>query len=276
MEHDVGEGTVLHYEDEGSGPPVVLLHGVMMSGRFFERQLGGGLAGHRVIVPDFRGHGRSSKVLSGHTVANYARDLSRLLQDRGVERPVLVGWSMGAMVVYEYLKTYGAQSVRGIVIVDQPPSDFAWEDYAFGVLTPQALAEMIEGLQLDQAAVAAEFAQLMQHEPSEDVTAWMVDEILRVPAAVASTILADQTLQDYRPLLPTIDCPTLVMFGRDPKLTPPEAGAWIAERIPGARLEVFESSSHCPFHEEAERFNAVLGAWVDDLVRSSVEPPPTE
>lgn len=265
MDQDLGDGVVLHVEDEGSGSPVVLLHGVMMSGRFFERQLDGGLAGHRVVVPDLRGHGRSSKVLSGHTVANYAQDVGRLLDTLEVERPILVGWSMGAMVVYEYLKAFGTAAVRGVAVVDQPPSDFAWDGYPFGVLTPQALAEMIEGLQLDQRAVAAEFATLMQHEPRNEVTAWMTEEILQVPAAVASTILADQTLQDYRPFLGSIDCPALVAFGRDPKLTPPEAGAWIAEQIPGARFEVFERSSHCPFYEEAERFNAVITAWADGL-----------
>ncbi len=265
MEQDLGQGVVLHVEDEGSGPPIVLLHGVMMSSRFFERQFGGALADHRLIAPDFRGHGRSSKVLSGHTVASYAQDVGRLFEAVGVERPVLVGWSMGAMVAYEYLKAFGSSAVRGIAVVDQPPSDFAWEGYPFGVLTPQALAGMVEGLQLDQQAVAAEFAALMQHEPRDDVTAWMTEEVLRVPAAVASTIVADQTLQDYRPFLSTIDCPTLVMFGRDPKLTPPEAGAWIAGQIPGARFEVFEESSHCPFYEEAERFNATLAQWAEGL-----------
>lgn len=268
MELELGGDVVLHVEDDGDGPPVVLLHGVMMSGRFFERQLGGRLAGHRVIAPDFRGHGRSSKVLAGHTVANYAQDVHRVLDALAVERPFLVGWSMGAMVLYEYVKAFGTGAVRGVAIVDQPPSDFAWDGYPFGVLTAEALAEMIEGLQLDQAAVAAEFAGLMQHQPTDEVSAWMVEEILRLPAAVASTIVADQTLQDYRPFLPMIDCPALVMFGRDPKLTPPEAGAWIAGQIPGARFEVFEGSSHCPFYEEAERFNTVLSGWMQERADS--------
>ena len=144
------------------------------------------------------------------------------------------------------------------MIVDQPPSDFAWEGYPFGVLTVEALAEMVEGLQLDQRGVAEEFAGLMQHEPKPDVSAWMVEEITRVPAAVASTILVNQTLRDYRPFLPEISCPTLVAFGRDPKLTPPEAGEYIASMIPGARFEVFEHSSHVPFLEETERFNALV------------------
>ena len=61
---------------------------------------------------------------------------------------------MGSMVVYEYLKQFGQDAVTGMVIVDQPPSDFAWEDYEFGLLTVQALSELVEGLQMDQRAVA--------------------------------------------------------------------------------------------------------------------------
>jgi non-heme chloroperoxidase len=265
MEQKLSSGVTLHVVDEGDGPPIVFVHGVMMSGRFFANQVSGLRAAHRVVVPDLRGHGQSEKVLSGHTVANYAQDLHLLLDARSIHRPVLVGWSMGAMVVYEYLKAFGSNSVAGLVIVDQPPSDFAWEGYPFGVLTVEALAEMVEGLQLDQRAVAEEFAGLMQHEPQEDVSAWMVEEIMRVPSAVASTILVNQTLRDYRPFLAEISCPTLVAFGKDPKLTPPEAGEYIASQIPGARFELFEHSSHVPFLEEADRFNTVVSEFAASL-----------
>jgi len=261
MDQQLSSAVTLHLVDEGDGPPIAFVHGVMMSGRFFTGQVSGLRAKHRVLVPDLRGHGRSEKVLSGHTVANYAQDLHLLFEARSAERPLLVGWSMGAMVVYEYLKAFGADSVAGIVIVDQPPSDFAWEGYSFGVLTVEALAEMVEGLQLDQRAVAEEFAGLMQHQPQSDVTAWMVEEIMRVPAAVASTILVNQTLRDYRQFLPEIQCPTLVAFGEDPKLTPPDAGRYIASQIPNARFELFEQSSHCPFLEETERFNQMVGEF---------------
>ena len=74
-----------------------------MSGRFFQRQLHGLSASHRVIVPDLRGHGRSEKALHGHTVPGCAMDLQALLIQLGVQRPVLVGWSMGAMVASEFI-----------------------------------------------------------------------------------------------------------------------------------------------------------------------------
>ncbi len=263
-EQELTTGPTLHLEDSGSGQPIVFVHGVMMSGRFFQRQLPHFSTHHRAVIPDLRGHGQSEKVLSGHTVANYARDLHDLFQLRHVEKPALVGWSMGAMVVYEYLKQFGFDSVKGIVIVDQPPSDFAWEGYPFGVMTVEVLGQFVEGLQLDQQAIAEEFHELMVHEPSA-ATHWMVEEIMRVPAAIATSILVNQTLQDYRPLLPTITTPSLVLFGRDPKLTSPEAGQYTANEIPHARFEVFEESSHCPFYEEAARFNQVVEEFVASL-----------
>ncbi len=265
----VGDGlsnsVTLNATDAGSGTPVVFIHGVMMSGRFFDHQVSFFSRGYRVIVPDLRGHGQSEKVLYGHTVANYARDLKELFDELHVERPVLVGWSMGSMVMYEYLKQFGQDDVAGMVIVDQPPSDFAWDGYEFGVLTVQALGEMVEALQMDQQAVAEAFAGLMLHEETPTTKAWMVEEITRVPPAVATTILVNQTFQDYRPFFAEVHIPTLVLFGRDNKLTPPEAGEYITNHIAGAKLQIFEHSSHVPFIEEAEAFNEAVKAFVDSV-----------
>jgi non-heme chloroperoxidase len=266
MDHTLVNHVTLHVDEEGDGPAIVLLHGWSMSSRFFGPQLGGGLPGHRVVAPDFRGHGRSEKVLHGHTVGNYAADIRLLLEDLGIEHPVLVGWSMGAMVALEYVKAFGDGSVMGIGIVDQPPSDLALEGlpYTSGS-TIEDLAASVAALQLDQSSFAINVANLILHEPTETVTSWIVSEMLQVPAAIASTILVDQTLKDYRAVLSELRCPTLVAFGRDPRATPPEAGIWISEQIPGSRLEIFERSSHCPFLEEPERFNEVLLDWAANL-----------
>lgn len=251
-------GTSFSVEAAGKGSPVVLIHGWSMSGRFFQRQLAELPMAHQVIVPDLRGHGQSEKVLHGHTVPSYARDLRAILDEFGVHRPVLVGWSMGAMVAYEFIRLLGPGSVAGLVVVDQPPSDFAWEGYEFGVFTLEGLRDTIEQLQVDQEAVVAEFARLMLHKPDEEAIAWMTAEILQVPPVIASTILADQTLRDYRDLLPQLAVPTLVAFGEDDKLTSPRAGEYIAQRIPEARLVTFAESSHCPFWEESGAFNQAV------------------
>lgn len=68
-------GADLYYEDRGEGHPIVFLHGVLHSLRFFEPQLAGLSDEYRAVAVDFRGHGRSEKTELGHTVAQYARDI---------------------------------------------------------------------------------------------------------------------------------------------------------------------------------------------------------
>src|SRR5215470_12531731 len=201
-EQRLANGVTLHLTDVGEGRPIVFVHGVMGTSRFFDRQLAHVSAQARMIAPDLRGHGRSEKVLSGHTVENYAEDLHQLFEARGVDRPVLVGWSMGAMVVWEYLRSHGPDGVAGIVVVDQPPSDWAWGGYEFGAITAETLAELVAGLQMAPRAVATEFAQLIVRDPTEEILLWMADEMTLCPPAIGATILVNQTLRDYRPFLP--------------------------------------------------------------------------
>ncbi|HLH65393.1 MAG TPA: alpha/beta hydrolase [Solirubrobacteraceae bacterium] len=265
MSRVTARGVGFEVKDEGSGPPVVLVHGMMCSGEFFSRQIDHLAREHRVIVPDLRGHGASDRPAEGHTVAGYADDVHALLKQLGVRRPAMVGWSMGAMVGYEYLARHGHDSLAGLVIVDQPPSDFVWPGYEFGFFTPEILDHTLEQLQTDPDALIEGLVAMMLHEPSDADVAWMASQMRRVPATIAATILVSQTLKDYREFLPQISVPCLVAFGADPKLTSPDAGRYIAQRIPGARLELFEHSSHAPFWEEAERFNAVLTRFLQTL-----------
>jgi hypothetical protein len=96
----------------------------------------------------------------------------------------------------------------------------------------------------------------------------MREEIMRPPASVASAIIFDQTMRDYRPVLPKVDVPTLVVTGADEKLVSVAAEELIASEMPDARVVVFEESSHCPFLEETDRFNETVGEFVRSPLRT--------
>jgi non-heme chloroperoxidase len=211
-------------------------------------------------------------VLSGHTVEQYAADVLAVTTALGVERPVLVGWSMGAMVAYEYLKFAGDAAVAGLVVVDQGASDFIWPDYPDGVFTAADLAQGNKELQTDQAAMARDFVDLMLHEPDAATSAWMVEEMMKCPPAIAGSILLDQTLRDDRPTIKALRVPTLVIFGEDPKLMNPVKGKWISEQVPGARFELIAHASHCPFYEQAEQFNALVSGFARSLEDAPSQP----
>jgi pimeloyl-ACP methyl ester carboxylesterase len=259
-------GATLHYEERGSGTPIIVIHGVWMSSRFFAHQLEGLSGEFRVIALDLRGHGQSEHVQHGHTVAQYARDLRAAMEQLGLTDVVLAGWSMGAFVIWEYLKAFGNQDLKGTIIIDESASDFKWPDWPYGFADLAALSHLISAIQLDQAGFVRGFIPAMfKNAPSDADAQWMLEEITRVPAAIASTILFDQTVQDYRPLLGSITIPTLLTFGRDEKLIPVAAAEHLAEQIAGAQLVMFEESSHCPFLEEPARFNQVVADFVKGL-----------
>lgn len=86
-------GADLYYEDHGEGNPIVFLHGVMCSLRYFEPQLANLSKEYRPIAVDFRGHGRSEKMELGYTVAQYARDVHSFIEQRDLDEVVVVGWS---------------------------------------------------------------------------------------------------------------------------------------------------------------------------------------
>lgn len=121
---DIGTGLQIYYEEQGAGPVILLVHGMWGTSRFFRKQLEGLSDRYRVIAPDLRGHGRSSMTLDNQTVPTYARDLRAFIERLGLEEFVGVGWSMGAFVWWEYYLQFGVAGLRGLVDIDQPPSDW--------------------------------------------------------------------------------------------------------------------------------------------------------
>jgi non-heme chloroperoxidase len=100
----------IHYEDHGSGRPVVLIHGYPLDGNSWERQERELLAnGYRVISYDRRGFGRSSQPAVGYDYDTFAADLNALLEHLDLADVALVGFSMGTGVVTRYLGTYGSR-----------------------------------------------------------------------------------------------------------------------------------------------------------------------
>lgn len=256
-------GIELHYEDRGSGPVILFLHGVWMSSRFFHKQLDGLSKSHRVLALDFRGHGRSALATTGHTMGQYARDVHTFIEGMKVKEVTLAGWSMGTFVVLDYFAQFGAQHLKSAVLIEESTSDYKWPDWPIGFIDFASLCQMMKDVQTDRAAFVRSFIPLMFKNPPSDADAkWMFDEITRLPETIASCVLFDQTVQDYRPALPKVTVPTLLCFGRDEKLIPVAAGEYLRDHIEGSKLVVFEESSHCPFLEEAERFNEEVASFL--------------
>lgn len=266
MPYSQCNGADLYYRDVGDGPPIVFLHGVMASHRFFDPQMTTLSSEYRTIAIDFRGHGRSEKTDLGHSVPQYARDLHTFLELHDLEDVVLVGWSMGALVSWDYVDQFGTEWVRALVDVDMEASRFRWADYEYGLIDLNGLRDTLALVQRDRSSIIERITeQVFKDPPTAETRAMQFDELSRTPAPIKSAILFDALTRDYRETLPDVDVPMLVCAGADEKRGTVAAVRHVASLVPDARFELFEDSGHCPPVEEPERFNQVVGRFVGSL-----------
>ncbi|MET0699242.1 MAG: alpha/beta hydrolase [Mycobacterium sp.] len=262
-EFRLADGAVIKFIDHGSGPVLLLVHGVCMSSAFFANNIEALGTAHRVIALDLRSHGDSPVAETGNTVAQYARDIHELLGHLDVDDVTGVGWSMGSFVLWDYLTQFGTDRVSRLCIVSQGPSDLTRHGWPNGIATVADLSDYLEALQTDFTGFFGEFVPDMFKNalPDEQVQAF-ITEIAKIGANVGSVILADQTLRDYRDFTTGLEVPHLLVWGVDEKVVKLASGQWLSERLPNAELHIFDESGHCPMWEEPQRFNRLLSDWV--------------
>jgi pimeloyl-ACP methyl ester carboxylesterase len=114
-------GTKLFYEESGRGDPTfVFVHGWTCNHTYFEPQVEHFARHHRVVTVDLRGHGQSGQPEQAYTIAGFADDVAWMCSELGVDRPVVVGHSMGGTVVLE-LAARHPELARAVVMIDAAP-----------------------------------------------------------------------------------------------------------------------------------------------------------
>jgi pimeloyl-ACP methyl ester carboxylesterase len=258
-------GADLYYEEQGEGPTIVFLHGGFAGLRYFEPQMVELSEEFHTVALDFRGHGRSEKTETGHTLPQHARDLRTVLEQLDLTDVAIVGWSMGALVSWEYVDQFGTDRIRALVDIDMEPSPFQREDYEFGTYTIAGMREALARIQSNPLELTEEsITALLKDPPSRELRNMMFDEETRTPPSIQGSMLLDM-MRDYRDVLPEIDVPTLVCAGADEKWRGVANVKYAAKLIPDARFELFEQSGHCITVEEPERFNRVLAEFLDSI-----------
>jgi non-heme chloroperoxidase len=218
----------IHYNDHGTGKPVVLIHGYPLDGNSWERQERELLAaGYRCISYDRRGFGRSSQPTVGYDYDTFAADLKALLDHLALDQDVaLAGFSMGTGEVVRYIGTYGSAGISKAVLFGSiPPFLLQTDDNPKGV--PRGVFEGIK-----QAIVAdryAYFDDFFANFYNTDVLApeRIGDAALRASFQVAagsspyaSYACVDTWLTDFRGDLPKIDIPVLAAHGSADRILP--------------------------------------------------------
>lgn len=262
---EASDGTRLHYEESGSGPPLVLIHGWTFSGRFFDRNVPTLAENARVITMDLRGHGDSDKPEHGYRIGRLAKDLHDLLEALDLHEVTVLGWSLGCSVIWSYLELFGTHRLTAAVFTEQTPRQYYAVDWKYAhsaCFDDASLAAL-------QAQVAADptgqdrqqLATIMLTEPSAEERELYLGEMAKCPTFARNAVMAEHTRADWRDLLPALDVPTLVLVARQDKVFDWHGPAWVGEHVSNSRTVFFEHSSHALFLDEPAKFNQTVAEF---------------
>ena len=256
----------LHYEDYGTGKPVVLIHGWPLSGRSWEAQVPALIeAGHRVITYDRRGFGQSSQPWEGYDYDTFAADLSVLLETLDLSEVTLVGFSMGGGEVVRYIGKYGTGRIaKAVLAAAVPPYLYKSDENPDGGLDDATIESFQDGVKTDRAAFLEGFATTF-FSAGDDLK---VSEPQRQYAiSLASVASPKGTLDcinafgrtDFRGDVEKIDVPTLVIHGDSDGVVPFEvSGKRSHEMIKDSELRVIEGGPHAINASHVQEFNDAL------------------
>jgi pimeloyl-[acyl-carrier protein] methyl ester esterase len=223
---------------------LALFHGWGASGRVWQRQVAS--FGHRmpVLTPTL-------PVWEVDWLAEYLRGLD-------LQECLLVGWSLGGMLLLEALSRLTDPPPGRMVLVGVAPVFTQRPDYLWGQ-PPAVVRAMRRGVMKNPPQVLAEFAEQCL-APGEAAFASQAREAFAVPAG-AGTLAAglDYLLQrDLRPLLSRLPAGAVVIQGQADRIVDPAQGMFLQEQLPGARLNLLPAAGHLPFLTQAAAFNGIL------------------
>lgn len=262
----------IYYEVQGSGKPVVLIHGWPLSGRAWEAQLPALVdAGYQVITYDRRGFGQSSKPWDGYDYDTLAQDLKALMDELDLKDATLVGFSMGGGEVARYLGKYGSERVSKAVLASAvPPYLYKADDNPDGGLEDSDIQEFLDGVREDRIAFLNDFTKnfftpadgkLLVSKPmrlyNRDIAAFAS------PKATYDCVKAFG-YTDFRDDLKAFDVPTLVIHGDADQVVPLEAsGQRSHDMIADSQLHIVQGGPHGINVTHKDEFNDVLTAFLN-------------
>lgn len=247
-------GAKIHYVEAGSGPVVILLHGLGGNTQNWALNIGALAAKFRVIVPDQIGFGRSDKPVINYRIGTYVDFLEQLCKQLKIERASIAGVSMGGWIAAAFTVAH-PERVERLVLIDAAgyalPADF--DERKLINLNPSTR----EGMK--------QLAATVFYNKQVFTSDAMIDQMMtqRINAgdgytirSITESIMRREDSLDNR--LSVIKQPTLVIWGREDGLLPLSDGERFKKDIAGSTLLVFDLCGHVPNVEKAAEFNVAI------------------
>jgi len=261
-----GGGLQLHVREWGKadGPPILFIHGWSQNHLCWDKQYESALRDEfRLVAYDLRGHGMSEAPPGPEHYTDgklWADDLAAIINQMGLERPVLVGWSYGAFVICDYVRAYGQDRIAAVNFVE---GAVRLGEAAFGTLIgPGFLDQFVDATADDlptnirgmRAFLKACLAKPLPADDFETALCWNIVVAPQIRASLAARQI------DGDDILRALEVPLLVTQGRADTVVLPAMAEHVLATCPTAEASWYEGVGHLPHMQEPERFNRELTA----------------
>jgi len=258
------QGVSLATIDQGSGPPLLLVHAFPLDHSMWDAQIKSLSPRYRVIAPDLRGFGRSQVTEGTVTMEQFADDLAGLLDALEVDEPVVYcGLSMGGYVGWQFYRKYRSR-VRAMIlcdtraVADTPEARAARDDLIDRVLRegPEPVAQTMIPKLLAASTIAT--------HPALAIGLHRV-VLANSPQGIAAAARGIGQRPDSTEMLPRIDCPCLVIVGKFDAISTLEEMKSIAAKIPNAKLVTIAGAGHLTPVEQPVHTTTAIESFLASL-----------
>jgi 3-oxoadipate enol-lactonase len=248
------------YDDVGSGPAIVLVHGYPFNRTMWDEQVALLRDKYRVVRLDLRGHGQSESSKGPATMNLMAQDMASLLDQLNISRAVLVGLSMGGYVTLAFYGLFPTRVEKLVLADTRAQADTEEGKKVRAEQAQKILAEGMGGIaDMMLPKLLAPETVSKRPEVVKRVRAMMLQT---KPEGAASALGGMAVREDQTERLSEIKVPTLILVGREDAITPVADSEKMHAAIAGSRFLVIENAGHVSNIEQPEQFNRVLSDFL--------------
>lgn len=256
------DGTRLsvHRTGKPGATPIVFVHGWGQCHLSWMRQLNSSLADDfNMIAFDLRGHGQSDAPGDAHAYTSgdqWAEDLRAIVESLDLDRPVLVGSSYGGLILCDYVRVYGSESVRALnfsaAAVHIGPDEKKFGEDFVGRLPGLLSDDLLTRIDAVRGFVGVFTASPLPQADAERVMIYNA----AVPVHVKRALLS--RTENFDAVLKALTVPVLVSQGDSDRIVLSTMSEHTVSVVPNATLSLYEGVGHAPFREDEDRFNREL------------------
>lgn len=255
-------GEKLYYEDKGNGPEIlIMMHGWTSSHEIYQKPVETLQEQARCIIYDHRGHGKSKKANGANpTMETLANDLNEIIQGLSLSNVTLLGWSMGAGVVFNYVRLFGCDNLKKIILCDMTPKQLNDPEWKLGLYKGRyTKKDMERDAGKDFYSLYKEFAvgavPKLAKIPGFLLRRPLKKRLAACDEPTLKSLAASMKTQDNRPVVSRITVPVTYFYADPGSLFSPALAEWYQDHIEtDFRAVRFPESTHMLVSDYPEKF----------------------